>query len=170
MSSPDPAVAIKTIMTSTDEGWLRGFRARLGKDGDPKIINAIETRLAQLGEQSLRGAIGRPQADLTLAQRVDESVRVYEEFLARKHGGKRISASRTRSMIKRWGDKEAVRRTVMNLTMSTGLELLAKYDRLDCAYEQIILDFPDQFEAVVIAKARANLARLPSRENTPRSL
>lgn len=70
-------------------------------------------------------------------------------------------------MIKRWGEKEAVKRTVMNLTMSTGLELLAKYDRLDCAYEQIILDFPDQFEAVVIAKARANLARLPGRGNAP---
>ncbi len=63
-------------------------------------------------------------------------------------------------MIKRWGEKEAVRRTVMNMTMSTGLELLAKYDRLDCAYEQIILDFPDQFDPVVVVKAHENLARL----------
>jgi hypothetical protein len=43
-------------------------------------------------------------------------------------------------MIQRWGEKEAVRRTVATLTMSSGLELLAKYGRLDCAYEQIILD------------------------------
>ena len=67
-------------------------------------------------------------------------------------------------MIKRWGEKEAVRRTVTNLDMSNGLELLAKYDRLDCAYEQIILDFPDEFDAELIAKARANLSRLPKRE------
>jgi hypothetical protein len=45
-------------------------------------------------------------------------------------------------MIERWGEKQAVRRTVQNLTMSNGLESLAKYGRLDCAYEQIILRFP----------------------------
>ena len=65
-------------------------------------------------------------------------------------------------MIKRWGEKEAVRRTVVNMNMSTGLELLAKYDRLDCAYEQIILDFPDEFDPAVAAKAQDNLARLPA--------
>jgi hypothetical protein len=58
---------------------------------------------------------------------------------------------------------EAVRRTVTNLTMSTGLELLAKYGRLDCAYEQIILDFPNEFDAKLIAKALDNLARLPKK-------
>ena len=101
-----------------------------------------------------------PLVDLTLPQRVHEAVRVYEEFLAYKHGGKRIGASRTRAMIKRWGEKEAVRRTVVNMKMSNGLELLAKHGRLDCAYEQIIIDFPDEFEIKVIAKARENLARL----------
>ena len=64
-------------------------------------------------------------------------------------------------MVKRWGEKEAVSRTVMSLNMSTGLELLAKYSRLDCAYEQIILDFPHEFHEGLIAIARANLARLP---------
>jgi hypothetical protein len=105
--------------------------------------------------------VGKPLADLTIAERVQEAVRVYEEFLAYKHGGKRISAARTRTMIKRWGEKEAVRRTVTNLKMSIGLDLLSKYGRLDCAYEQIILDFPDQFDATVSAKAQENLARLP---------
>jgi hypothetical protein len=57
-------------------------------------------------------------------------------------------------MIQRWGEKEAVRRTVATLTMSSGLELLAKYGRLDCAYEQIILDFPDEFDGKLIVKAR----------------
>jgi hypothetical protein len=109
----------------------------------------------------LRSAVGKPLADPTLTERVHEAVRVYEQFLAYQHGGKRISASRTRTMIKRWGEKEAVRRTVTNLTTSTGLELLAKYGRLDCAYEQIILDFPDQFDAALTDKARENLAHLP---------
>jgi hypothetical protein len=64
-------------------------------------------------------------------------------------------------MIKKWGEKEAGRRTVTNLNMSTGLELLAKYGRVDCAYEQIILDFPEEFDEALLKKARENLARLP---------
>ena len=158
----NPAVAIPSIVSSNDKTWLTGFRSRILNAGVPEIVAAIDKRLGELGESSLRSAIGKPLADLTLIERVHEAVRVYEQFLAFKHGGKRVAASRTRGMIKRWGEKEAVRRTVMNMTMSTGLELLAKYDRLDCAYEQIILDFPDEFHPAVITKARENLARLAS--------
>jgi hypothetical protein len=46
------------------------------------------------------------------------------------------------------------------MKMSNGLELLAKHGRLDCAYEQIIFDFPDEFEVKAIDKAHQNLARL----------
>jgi hypothetical protein len=162
MKPPNPSTAIAAIMKSCDKDWLRVFRDRMTTADAPEIVAAIDTRLGQLGEQALRGAIGRPLTDLTLVERVHEAVRVYEEFLAYKHGGKRILASRTRTMITRWGEKEAVRRTVTNLTMSTGLELLAKYGRLDCAYEQIILDFPYEFDAALIAKAQDNLARLPT--------
>lgn len=61
-----------------------------------------------------------------------------------------------------------MRRTVANLDMSTGLELLAKYDRLDCAYEQIILDFPAEFDEALLKKARENLARLPQKDGAAR--
>jgi hypothetical protein len=159
---PDPAVAIPSIMSSNDKDWLVGFRSRILDANVPEIVAAIDKRLGQLGESSLRSAIRKPLSDLTLIERVHEAVRVYEQFLAHKHGGKRVAASRTKAMIKRWGEKEAVRRTVTNMTMSNGLELLAKYDRLDCAYEQIILDFPDEFDPAVATKARENLARLPT--------
>jgi hypothetical protein len=157
---PNPAIAIPSIMSSRDKAWLTGFRARILDVEVPEIVAAIDDRLMQLEESSLRSAIQKPPGNLTLVERVDETIRVYEQFLAHKHHGKRVAASRTRTMIKRWGAKEAVRRTVANMTMSTGLELLAKYDRLDCAYEQIILDFPDEFEPALTAKARENLARL----------
>jgi len=162
MKPPNPAIAIASIMKSRDIPWLREFRARMVTAGAPEIVAAIDERFVQLGEQALRTAVARPLVDMTLAERVREAVRVYEEFLAYKHDGKRIKASRTRAMIERWGEREAVRRTVTNLTMSTGLELLAKYNRLDCAYEQIILDFPEEFDPWLIAKARENLARLPT--------
>lgn len=157
MKPTNPTLAIASIMKSHDKDWLREFRARMVTADSSYIVAAIDQRLAQLGELALRHAIGKPLADLTLTERVHEAVRVYEQFLANKHGGKRIRASRTRSMIERWGEKEAVRRTVTNIDMSSGLDLLSKYGRLDCAYEQIILDFPDEFDAITIAKARANL-------------
>lgn len=157
---PNPAVAIPSIMTSNDRAWLTGFRANILDADVPEIVAAINERLSQLRENDLRSAIRKPLGNLTLVERVHEAVRVYEQFLAQKHGGKRIAASRTRAMIKRWGEKGAVRRTVTNMTMSTGLELLAMYDRLDCAYEQIILDFPDEFDSAVLAKAKENLTRL----------
>jgi hypothetical protein len=51
-------------------------------------------------------------------------------------------------MIKPYGEKEAVRRPVAIGKASAGLELLSDHNRLDCAYEQIVLDFPDEFDAV----------------------
>jgi hypothetical protein len=161
---PNPAVAIASINGSSDKAWLEGFRARMISTGETEIVAAIDHRLAQLNDAAFRNAIGLPLRGLTLVQRVREAVRIYEEFLARKHSGKRIRAARTNAMIKRWGEKEAVRRTVTNLNMSTGLELLAEYDRLDCAYEQIILDFPDEFDEALLKKARENLARLPHKD------
>jgi hypothetical protein len=67
-------------------------------------------------------------------------------------------------MIKDHSEKEAVARTARNMRTSPGLELLHKYGRLDCAYEQIILDFPDIFDdAALAAKAEANLDSLERR-------
>ena len=79
---PDPAVAVPSIMRSNDKEWLTGFRARILDAGVPEIVAAIDRRLSQLGDISLRSAIQRPLGDLTLVERVHEAVRVYEQFLA----------------------------------------------------------------------------------------
>ena len=105
MTSPNPAIAIASIMKSHDKDWLLGFRSRMATANVQEIVAAIDERLGQLGEQALRGAIGRPLADLTLAERVQEAARVYEQFLAHKHGGERVAAARTRAMIVRWGEQ-----------------------------------------------------------------
>jgi hypothetical protein len=163
----NPAAAIASIKKSTDKQWLQGFRLRMVAEDVSEIVIAIDERLRELGQVGLREAIGGPIADLTLVERVREAVRVYEQFLAYKHG-KRVPAGRTRQMIKKWGEIEAVRRTVRNLSMSNGLELLAQYGRLDCAYEQIIIDHPTEFEPSLIAKAKKNLAGLPPELRTGR--
>jgi hypothetical protein len=160
-----PALAIASIMKSTDTAWLLTFRSNMVEAGASDIVAAIDERFRELNAGALQERIGQPIADMTLVDRVREAVRVYEEFLRHKHGGKRVRAARTNEMIRRWGEKEAVRRTVANLDMSNGLDLLARHGRLDCAYEQIILDFPAEFEPELIAKAKANLARLGTRRD-----
>ena len=157
---PNTEVAVASIKASSNEVWLRDFRARMVPAGETEIVAAIDTRLSELEEIKFREGIARIIVGLSLPERVRDSVRVYEAFLARKHG-KNVRAARTNAMIKRWGEKEALRRTVTNLNMSNGLELLGQYGRLDCSYEQIILDFPHEFDAALRAKARANLDRLP---------
>jgi hypothetical protein len=157
----NPTIAVAAINKSNDKAWLARFHAGMIAAGELEMASVISHRLAELDEFSFRAAISSPVAALSLVERVREAVRIYEEFLARKHNGRRIRASRTNTMIKRWGEKEALRRTVANLNMSSGLELLDQYGRRDCAYEQIILDFPHEFDEALIAKAKANLARLP---------
>ena len=152
--------AVDSINQSTDKDWLKGFRTRMMAAGVKEIVDGVDRRLVELHDLALERAIGKPPADMTLNERVWEAIRVYEAFLAHKHGGKRVPASRTKDMIKRHGEKEAVRRTVKNLNMSNGLELLEQHGRLDCAYEQIVLDFPLEFDESLKEKARANLARV----------
>jgi hypothetical protein len=78
-------VAIPAIDKSTDRVWLSGFRARVSSAVPPGdaaarcIIAAIDRRLLELN-------IGGLRPDMTFVERVTEAVRVYEQFLALKHG------------------------------------------------------------------------------------
>jgi hypothetical protein len=138
-------VAIRSIGASTEKIWLGSFRDRMAPVGETEIVSAIDRRLIELNQLQFRHRVGPPlPASASLVERVQEALRVYEEGLALKHG-RRQPAGRLRPMIMRWGEKETVRRTVANLDMSTGLEVLDQMKRLDCAFEQIILDFPEEY-------------------------
>jgi hypothetical protein len=153
-------VALASIAGSTDRGWLAQFRTKMVADEANDIVKAIDRRLDELDEVAFRDAISVALRGSTIEERVDEAVAIYEAFLKYKHKGKAVQASRTKSMIKRHGYKKALIRTVVNSDKSSGLELLAKYGRVDCAYEQIMIDFASQFKPEEIAKAIQNLERL----------
>jgi hypothetical protein len=85
-----------------------------------------------------------------------ETIRVYEELLFLTHGTRRRAAG-TRPMITKWGEKEALRRSVRDANGSAALALLVKYDRPDCSFEQIVLDFADEFDTDTVEKARTSL-------------
>ena len=42
--------------------------------------------------------------------------------------------------------------------MVRSLALLAQYDRPDCSFEQIVVDFPKEFDLDLVTKARTSLA------------
>jgi hypothetical protein len=154
--------AIQNIKVSNDRNWLLGFRDRIGTEGQPEIVSAIDHRLTELAEQELRRKVGRALGtEASLMERVQEALRVYQEGLNAKHG-RCQPASRLRPMIEKWGEGETVRRLVTTHDKSTGLDLLDKIGRLDCAFEQIILDFANEYDndPQLLAKAWANLARL----------
>ena len=160
--------AVQNIRVSNDREWLLGFRDRIATEEQPEIVSAINQRLTELAGRELKRKVGPPLgAGASLAERVQEALRVYQEGLNAKHG-RRQPASRLRPMIKRWGEKEAVRRLVTTHDKSTGLDLLNKMERLDCAFEQIILDFASEYDndPQLLAKARANLARLETSRET----
>ena len=91
-----PDVTIPRIEKSSDRTWLSKFRAHLSATAEAedaaaaRIIEVLDRRILQLN-------IGGPRPDMTFSERVEEAVRVYEQFLALKHNGKRIRASRTRA-------------------------------------------------------------------------
>ena len=163
MRPNDPSRTIELIGRSEDKEWLVRFRHNMVKENALDIVAALDRRLVALSEEALRLSVGSSRSSLSLADRVEEALRVYELFLVHKHAGKRIRAGYSRRMITVLGPKGAVERTVMKSASSTGFDLLRQFNRLDCSYEQIVIDFPDEFGPEVVLKAQHNLAVFCSR-------
>ena len=148
---------ITEIAKSHDQSWLERCRDHNIRLGRKQVVDAVKARLRDL---ELEGALRlRPDESETIEHRVFEAVRVYRALLRHKHGYNQ-SASYTERAIKRYGAKEAVIRTVRKGKVTEGLRLLKKYGRLDCAYEQIVLDFPTEFPEDVVEKATTLLAEV----------
>lgn len=157
VARPNTEKSISSINGSTDMQWLRGFRDRMKPVGEDEIVGAIDKRLKELEEINFQNQIPTKNVELSLVDRVQNSLRVYE-LLRTRERRRTYRANRTRQMIERLGEKETVTRIVTNLKTSIALETFTRYDRLDLSYEQIILDFPTEFDAALRTKARANLA------------
>jgi hypothetical protein len=67
-----------------------------------------------------------------------------KEALYSKRNGKPTRVSRIRQSIAKHGTVEALRRFIAKRD-STGLRILVENDRLECPFEQIVLDLPDIF-------------------------
>jgi hypothetical protein len=157
--------AAAAIADTQDVVWLRHFgegleRAAKGmEDSDREIKNLrdmIAARCAELAKDALRAKIKSPIAGATFIDRFNYALAVYEDCLSLAKG-KRTSAGRTRQMIKKLGEAETVRHIVASMTTSSGLATLVEFGRLDCSFEQLVIDFPSEFDAALSAKAEKNL-------------
>jgi hypothetical protein len=165
MSRADPdALLIERIAASKDTPWLETCRQHNQKAGKQRVVEAADVRLREL---RVEAALSQRPLQNTLETRVDEALRVYEELLSLRHG-RRQSASYTRRELKAKGPKDAVIATIRRGKETDGLKLLAKYGRLDCAYEQIAIDFAHELPDDVVKLATQMLSDFMDREDADR--
>jgi hypothetical protein len=145
---------LAAIAKSSDQAWLKQCRdhnVRLG------VRDVVESASRRLLEVQLHEALRLRPATNSVEERVIESVRVYRALLKHKHG-RNQAAGYTEREIRRYGPREALIRTIRRGKQTEGLKLLAAHDRLDCAYEQIAIDYADEIPQDVVDRARQLLA------------
>src|SRR5262249_55415777 len=145
---------LAAIASSTDRAWLKQCGDHNDRLGRKHVVEATAQRLRDL---DLQDALSVRADAQTLEARVVESLRVYRELLKHKHG-RNQAAGYTEREIKRYGPREALIRTIGRGKKTDGLKLLAEHDRLDCAYEQIAIDYAHELPEDVVERARQLLA------------
>jgi hypothetical protein len=144
------------IAKSSDQSWLKQCRDHNLRLGKRNIVEAVNRRLLEV---QLHDALRiKPQSN-SVEERVAESVRVYRELLKFKHG-RNQAAGYTEREIRRYGPREALIRTIRRGRQTDGLRLLAAHGRLDCAYEQIAIDYASEMPQDVVDRARQLLAEV----------
>lgn len=151
-----PPNILDAIKKSEDREWLKTCRDHNASKGDIATANAATQRLRDL---ELRDTLKPRGALNSLKARIEESLRTYEGLLEHKHGRKQ-AAGYTRRDIKEHGHREALIRTIRRGKKTDGLKLLQEHGRLDCAYEQIALDFVPEMPDDVVELARRTLESL----------
>ena len=137
----DLKVIARLAGNDKDDGALSITMSTARRAATPEQL--VELKCIERQNRS-RLAIVRNEGTFDFEGRIREAMRVVEALYSVKNG-KTTIAARTRQSIKKHGPVEALRRIVAKKD-SPGLRVLADYNRLDCAFEQIVLDFPKIFE------------------------
>src|SRR5262245_21701300 len=144
---------LAAIASSKERTWLERCRDHNASLGKRTVVEAATRRLRDL---DLLDALKLKPDAHGVEDRVLESVRVYRELLKHKHG-RNQAAGYTEREIRQYGAREALIRTIRRGKKTDGLKLLAKHDRLDCAYEQIAIDHANELPEDVVERARQTL-------------
>jgi hypothetical protein len=147
---------LEAIAKSSDRVWLTRCRDHNASLGKKDVVERVDQRLRDL---DLQNALEIRSEAQTLEARIYESLRVYREILKHKHG-RNQAAGYTEREIKQKTPRGALIDTIRRGKKTDGLKQLAEFDRLDCSYEQIAIDFAHELPGDVVERARLTLGEL----------
>ena len=164
MAAKDFTPPAKGSKTQLDLAWWRARIEKLNTVAEcrefakqvadrPDLV--IECKVQEARVTPLRKGV--PAAVTSVEQRIYNDMRTLESL-----GGTRFS--RSWPMIAKYGYVATVERLLKGyrregrVRTSSGFRIALKYERLDCTYEQVALDYPEHFSQEVRAEARRTLA------------
>ncbi|MBA3482559.1 MAG: hypothetical protein H0T51_12160 [Pirellulales bacterium] len=138
----------------------RVARIKTPEDCEQFIIN-VKERLPELAQEARRRAVelrAEKHGATSAAEREAlEAVYAYEQVLSQRRG-KKIRASRTWQMIKRYGIIPAIERVVGRDDDATGYVALAEMGMSDLAFESVVARHPNAFSEKAISRSTERLA------------
>ena len=138
---------IDSILQGDDQRALQALIDDAHEHGDVSIKNRAKIALIELKTAKYAN-------EPSLVRQIEYAIAEYEEVLRQKHG-RRYSASRTRSMIRQYGYKEALSRIVNRGRKTVGFDSLRQFGLTEYAFEKIVLDHKTEFSNEIIRKATA---------------
>ena len=108
---------------------------------------AIELRAVSHGEKSI------------VESKLLEAIYAYEEILTERNK-RRISASRTWQMVKRYGIIVAAERAVYRRIEPQGYKFLAEKGLQELTFEAVIVRYPESFSKEIVTLAQQRLRQL----------
>lgn len=140
--------AMERIAKCQDPSELKTTIKNARREARPDVVRAAQLRLYAVS----------PAADPgTLEHDVWQSIYALEDVLAQERG-KTTRLSRTRQMIGRKDELQAVAVLVSKTTASDGFTMLVERDMLDLSFEAVALRHPDRFDRKILAMCENRLA------------
>ena len=87
-----------------------------------------------------------------LAQEIERTIDIYEQLIGQR-------ATRTRSMIERYGQNDALSRLMVSADLQKGFKVLRDRGRLDDSFEALVVRYEGSFSREAVEAARWRLER-----------
>ncbi len=90
-------------------------------------------------------------SEVVFKEEVEQVIKLYEREIGH-------AATRTRRMIDRWGEIEALSRLMVSADLQQGFKVLRDRDQLDKTFEALVIRFQHLFEPDAVQAAQWRLA------------
>ncbi len=147
--TPDQEERVAKLKTPKD---CEQFAINVEARGKPELARAARRRAIELRALE-HNAHSDPEREAL------QAVYAYERVLS-ENAGKKIKATRTWQMIKRYGLILAVEHVVSRRKEAKGYTALVKMGMEDMAFEAVVVRHPEVFSGEAVERSRARLREL----------